>query len=191
MRFTAATFLFGLVATTIAAPTTGISKNKRALTVQSYADFQVSDGVAGNALAEVNANFPVRAHSPRKHTTTDPFQIDTSDLASISAADLEIIKDAREVAEDAETGTGGFNEQIDVAGGKNTAAGTTLQNGKIKNKVLKLQLEVLALQIEQAQGETGLEAKIAEEMTKLNNNIALDEEAAGETSTSVTDTFSG
>jgi hypothetical protein len=29
------------------------------LTVQDYADFQISDGVAGNALDEVNAKFPV------------------------------------------------------------------------------------------------------------------------------------
>jgi len=29
------------------------------LTVQDYADFQISDGVAGNALAEVAAKFPV------------------------------------------------------------------------------------------------------------------------------------
>ncbi len=34
------------------------------LTVQSYADFQVSDGVAGNALDEVNAKFPVRLSPP-------------------------------------------------------------------------------------------------------------------------------
>jgi hypothetical protein len=57
--------------------------------------------------------------------------------------------------------------------------------GKIKNKVLKLQLEVLALQIDQAQSGTDNSDKIAEETTKLNNNIALDAAAAGETSQSV------
>ena len=36
------------------------TKAKRALTSQAYADFQVSDGVAGNALAEVQVKFPVR-----------------------------------------------------------------------------------------------------------------------------------
>jgi hypothetical protein len=30
------------------------------LTVQTYDEFNVSGGVAGNALAEVNAKFPVR-----------------------------------------------------------------------------------------------------------------------------------
>jgi hypothetical protein len=32
------------------------------LAVQTYNDFSVSAGVAGNALAEVNAKFPVRSH---------------------------------------------------------------------------------------------------------------------------------
>lgn len=105
----------------------------------------------------------------------------------MSAADLKIIKDARETAEDAETGTGGFNDQIDAAGDADT---TALQNGKIKNKVLKLQLEVLALQIEAAQGDADQE-KIDEETTKLNKNVALDEEAAGQESVGVTDTFDG
>ena len=63
MRFTAAAFVFGLVAISVATPTPSMlatkTKAKRALTSQSYADFQVSDGVAGNALAEVQANFPV------------------------------------------------------------------------------------------------------------------------------------
>jgi hypothetical protein len=99
---------------------------------------------------------------------------------------LQIIQDARVVAEDAETGTGGFNDEIAAAGDGNT---TALQNGKIKNKVLKLQLEVLGLQIEAAQGNAD-QAKIDEETTKLNSNIALDEAAAGQTSVGVTDTFS-
>jgi hypothetical protein len=99
---------------------------------------------------------------------------------------LKIINDARKVAEEAEVGTGGFNDQIDAAGGDTTA----LQNGKIKNKVLKLQLEVLALQIKAAQGDADQD-KIDEETTKLNKNIKLDEGAAGEASVGVTDTFSG
>ncbi|KAK5468091.1 hypothetical protein LTS15_001064 [Exophiala xenobiotica] len=147
------------------------SQHASVLTAQSYADFQVSDGVAGNALAEVNAKFP----------------IDQTDLANVSDADLQIIQDARVVAEDAETGTGGFNDEIAAAG---DGDGTALQNGKIKNKVLKLQLEVLGLQIEAAQGNVD-QAKIDEGTTKLNSNIALDEAAAGQTSVGVTDTFSG
>lgn len=87
-------------------------------------------------------------------------------------------------AEDAETGAGGFNDAIDAAGSK-TAAGEALQVGKIKNKVLKLQLEVLGLQIEQAQTGKDNTAKIAEETTKLNHNVQLDEDAAGQTSQSI------
>ena len=87
-------------------------------------------------------------------------------------------------AENAETKAGGFNEAIDAAGGKNTAAGKALQNGKIKNKVLKLQLQVLALQIEAAQGKDTA-AKLAAQTKKLNKNVQLDEDAAGQASTSV------
>ncbi|KAF4122554.1 hypothetical protein GMORB2_7546 [Geosmithia morbida] len=139
----------------------------------NYADFQISDGVAGNALDEVNEKFP----------------IDTSDLANVDDADLEIIKTARETAEAAETDAGGFNEAIDAAG-EDTEEGEALQVGKIKNKVLKLQLEVLALQIEQAKGEDNAE-KLEEEQTKLNKNIATDQESAGETSQSVNFTGTG
>lgn len=115
-------------------------------------------------------------------------QIDTSDLASVSASDLQIIQDARVTAESAETGSGGFDDEIDAAGGG--ANTTALQNGKIKNKVLKLQLEVLALQIEAAQG-NGDQSKIDEETTKLNTNVSLDKAAAGQKSVGVTDTFQG
>lgn len=62
MRFSShlAVALLSLSGVSLAAP---IDSTKRAaasvLTSQSYSDFQVSDGVAGNALAEVNAKFPV------------------------------------------------------------------------------------------------------------------------------------
>lgn len=88
-------------------------------------------------------------------------------------------------AEAAETDAGGFNEAIDAAGGTDSAEGQPLQVGKIKNKVEKLYLEVLALQIEQAQTGEDNSAKIAEEQAKLDNNIKLDEAAAGEPSQSV------
>jgi hypothetical protein len=58
-----------------------------------------------------------------------------------------------------------------------------LQNGKIKNKVLKLQATVLELQITAAQGEEDTAEKLAAETKKLNNNIALDVKAAGQAST--------
>jgi preprotein translocase subunit SecF len=106
-------------------------------------------------------------------------------LAGVSADDLAIIKAARVTAEAAETDAGGFNDAIDAAGGTSSAAGQPLQVGKIKNKVLKLQLEVLALQIDQAQSGKDNSAKIAAEQTKLNNNIKIDAAADGEPSQSV------
>ncbi|EAQ93329.1 hypothetical protein CHGG_01564 [Chaetomium globosum CBS 148.51] len=165
MYFKAAV-LFSLLASSIALPmSNGDRKVKRGvLTVQDYADFQVSSGVAGDALAEVNAKFP----------------IDQSDFASVDAEDLAIIKAARETAEAAETQAGGFNEAIEAAGGKNTPEGQALQAGKIKNKVLKLQLQVLALQIEAAQGKDTAE-KLAKQQKKLDKNVKEDEAAAGQT----------
>lgn len=113
------------------------------------------------------------------------FQI--TDLASVSQEDLQTLEDERVVAENAEIGAGGFNERIAAA--TDGAEATALQNGKIKNKVLKLQLEVLTIQIQAAQGSPDDE-RLAEEMTKLNNNIALDAAAAGQEAVGVTDTFS-
>lgn len=175
MHFTTKTFLLVLAAVTSASPLAVQPLRRQATVLQSqtYTDFQVSDGVAGSALDEVNAAFPI--------TGLDP--------ASISEEDVQRLKDARVIAEDAEVGTGGFNEQIDAA----EAAGddtTALQNGKIKNKVLKLQLQVLVLEIEAAQGDPN-DAKLQEQMTKLANNIGQDEAAAGEVSVGVGALFSG
>lgn len=52
-----ATILFSLAVSALALPST--HKRAAVLTKRAYADFQVSDGVAGNALAEVQAKFPV------------------------------------------------------------------------------------------------------------------------------------
>ncbi|KAF4308128.1 putative small secreted protein [Botryosphaeria dothidea] len=171
MHFTTIALFLGLTASSLAAPVTQPSK-RAVLTKQSYADFQISDGVGGDALNEVNQKFPVANMDP----------------AQVTDEDQEIISNAREVAEDAETGTGGFNEQIEAAG-EDTDAGKALQIGKIKNKVLKLQLEILDLQLKQAKGDGDQTAKIAEEQTKLQSNIDQDKEAAGQKSTSVADTF--
>lgn len=62
MHFSTIALFLGLTASSLAAPVPGSANglSKRALlTEQSYADFQVSDGVAGNALQEVNQKFPV------------------------------------------------------------------------------------------------------------------------------------
>jgi len=163
MRFSTLTLLLSLTTSILSAPT-----EKRALKTQSYNQFQVSGGVAGNALAEVNAKFPV----------------DQNNLAGVSNSDLQIIAKAAQVAEQAETATGGFNDAVDAAGIK-TTAGTALQNGKIKNKVLKLQTDVLRLQIEQAQGDTTNAAQLAQQQTKLATNVKLDQAAAGQKSTAI------
>lgn len=60
-----------------------------------------------------------------------------------------------------------------------------MTNGKIKNKVLKLEATVLELQIKAAQGED-TSTKLADETKKLNNNIALDKAAAGGAATKLT-----
>ncbi|KAL1718780.1 hypothetical protein EV715DRAFT_252306 [Schizophyllum commune] len=134
-----------------------------------YADFQISDGVAGDAEAEANAVF------------VDPF--DGVDLASVDETTLDNIQTMREAAEDAETEK--FNSAIEAASGDEADA---LQVGKIKNKVLKLTGEVQALKIKiaQAGGDTAdLEDKLAEEQKKLDTNIATDKKSAGATSQSV------
>lgn len=174
MHFTSKIFLLGLVAVASAGPLARPQRRQAAvLQSQTYSQFQVSDGVAGSALDEVNAAFPI--------TDLDP--------ATISEDDIQRLKDARVIAEDAEVGIGGFNEQIDAAeaAGEDT---TALENGKIKNKVLKLQLQVLVLEIQAAQGDPD-DAKLQEETTKLNNNIQQDQDAAGETSVGVGAQFSG
>ncbi|KAK4251923.1 hypothetical protein VTI28DRAFT_1563 [Corynascus sepedonium] len=165
-----ATVLFSLLASSLALPTANVDRKVKrgVLSVQDYSQFQVSDGVAGNALDEVNAKFP----------------IDPSDYASVSEEDLEILKAARETAEAAETEAGGFNDAIEAAGGKDTPEGQALQNGKIKNKVLKLQLQVMALEIEAAQGKDTAD-KLAEKLKKLDKNVKEDQAAAGQPSQSV------
>ncbi|KAI0683294.1 hypothetical protein BC835DRAFT_1395938 [Cytidiella melzeri] len=158
--------LFGMV---IAAP---VSRRAAAFTELAYADFQISDGVGGNAEAQANAVF------------VDPFS--GQDLATISSATLQAIQNMREAAETAETAQ--FNPAIDAASG---AAADALQVGKIKNKVLKLTGEVQGINIEIAQATaagkdtSSLETSLKAEQTKLNNNIALDKANAGDASKGV------
>ncbi|KAL5594507.1 hypothetical protein BROUX41_001433 [Berkeleyomyces rouxiae] len=174
MYFSKFTILSSLVLSVLAAPTCDLGNTKRAdtLTVKNYADFQVSGGVAGNALAEVDQEFNAAAFR--------------ADPASVSENDIAIMKAARETAENAETEAGGFNEAI-AAAGEDTEAGKNLQNGKIKNKVLKLELQVLLADIEIGQNgnDSSVASKREAELKKLNKNVALDEENAGATSTPV------
>ncbi|KAH7382098.1 hypothetical protein BKA64DRAFT_220552 [Cadophora sp. MPI-SDFR-AT-0126] len=148
-----------LATLSVAAPTP--LKARGVLGTQSYDDLSVSGGVAGDALNEVLAKLP----------------IDTSDLANVDQADIDFLGDVNDIANDAETEA--FNVAIAAATGDEKVA---LQNGKIKNKVLKLEATVLQLQAQAAQGKD-TSAKLAEETKKLNNNIALDKAAAGQPST--------
>ncbi|KAI0799737.1 hypothetical protein BC629DRAFT_1581402 [Irpex lacteus] len=134
-----------------------------------YADFQISDNVAGNAEALSNAVF------------VDPFA--GQDLATVDSATLEAVQNMREAAESAETDK--FNPEIEAASGADADA---LSVGKIQNKVLKLTGEVQALNIQLAQAKaagkdtSSIESKITEEQTKLTKNIATDKKNAGKTS---------
>ncbi|PBK73702.1 hypothetical protein ARMSODRAFT_646010 [Armillaria solidipes] len=158
-------FCFGLVHS---AP---VVLKPRAFELLDYADFQISDGVAGQAAAEANAVF------------VDPF--DNVDLATVDSQTLDDMQTMREAAESAETDD--FNPAIAAASG---AAADALQVGKIKNKVLKLtgEVQVLNIKIAQAQASgddtSDLEDSLAEEQTKLNTNIATDVKNAGQTSQS-------
>ncbi|KAI1001713.1 hypothetical protein K3495_g6488 [Podosphaera aphanis] len=127
---------------------------------QTFNDISVSDGTAGNALEEVNKLFS---------------GIDMNDLASVSLADLEIIKNTHNVAHQAEVEA--FNPAIKAASGAEAKA---LKNGKIANKVLKTVFTVLELQIQIARGIKIEPAKLAEEQKKMQTNIDLDKAAAGQ-----------
>lgn len=117
----------------------------------SYAAFQISDGTAGNAQAEANAVF------------VDPFN--GVDLATVDATTLKAVQTMREAAEDAETSQ--FNPAIEAASG---AAATALQNGKIKNKVLKLTGEVQGINIQIAQAKAA-----GKDTTKLTASLAAEQ----------------
>ena len=96
--------------------------------MRSYSQFQISDGVGGNAQAAANAVF------------VDPFN--NVDLTTVSSDVLTAMNNMREAAESAETDD--FDPQIDAASGADADA---LQVGKIQNKVLKLTGEVQVLNI--------------------------------------------
>ncbi|TVY39850.1 hypothetical protein LSUB1_G004048 [Lachnellula subtilissima] len=167
MHFSAPLAIFLSLTGALAQPTKrAAATSKAVLTVQTYNDFSVSSGVAGNALAEVNAKFP----------------IDQTNFAGVAASDLAIISSAAQLSEQAETATGGFNTAVAAASG---TAATALQNGKIKNKVLKLQTDVMRIQIEVAQGNTAAGSQLAAQQTKLATNVALDKAAAGQAATAI------
>lgn len=136
MQFSASFITFALVALSAASPVPKLSATKTAaacaavattsaaasstatanavvaatgggvLTVQAYNDFQISSGTAGNAEANAKALF---AALP-------------TDLSTVTAADLKIVKGVHNAAEDAEVSA--FNPAIAAASGD---AATALQ----------------------------------------------------------------
>jgi hypothetical protein len=135
----------------------------------SYADFQISDGVGGQAKEQADAVFTSEwylTHGSRpflKHNCyAAPFA--GLDLATVDSATLDAINTMREAAESAETDQ--FDPQIDAASGAEgeqmffslrsandlmsvamVPLADALQVGKIKNKVLKLTAEVQGINI--------------------------------------------
>lgn len=132
----------------------GVSNRCAASSFLSYADFQISDGTAGDAEAKANAVF------------VDPLAgLDLATLDDSVADNMETMRKAAEAAE-----TDDFNPAIDAASGD---AADALQNGKIQNKVLKLTGEVQVLKIKLAKAQAAgddtsdIEDKIAEEQYVL------------------------
>ncbi|CAN9192187.1 unnamed protein product [Alternaria alternata] len=159
--------VLSLAALSVAAP---ISSKRAVLARQSgpvladttYNDISISGGQAGNAQAEAMAVFSA---------------LDLQNPENIDPADLTFLNEVNQVANDAEKEA--FNPAVEAATGDEA---DQIQNGKIKNKVLKLMATVIKLQAQQAQGDDSVADKLAEEMTKLNNNIKQDTAAAGQVS---------
>ncbi|CAG7564361.1 unnamed protein product [Fusarium equiseti] len=155
MKFTS--ILLSLAATAIAAPL-----SKRAVFSQStYDNLSISGGTAGNAQQEALQKL---GGLP-------------TDLSTVEKSDLDFLNSVNQIANDAETDA--FNPAIEAASGEEADA---LQRGKIKNKVLKLTATILKLEAQKAQGDD-VDEKLEEENKKLQNNIAQDQEAAGQAST--------
>ncbi|KAH6614011.1 hypothetical protein C7974DRAFT_294480, partial [Boeremia exigua] len=163
MRFQLTT-VAALVALSTALPTLKVRQSGPVLADTTYNAISISGGTAGDAEAEALAVFSA---------------LDTNNPESIDPADLDFLGAVNDVANDAEKE--GFNTAIAAATG---AEADALAAGKTKNKVLKLMATKIQLEAQQAQGKD-VAAKLAEETTKLNNNIATDKKNAGNPSTAV------
>jgi len=182
MRFSTA-LLVAFASLAIAAPTPNV-KRAAVLTAKTYDEISISGGTAGNGEAEALAVFSALdlndlangKLSQRQHTLI----MFCTDRSIVDPADVKFLGGVNDVGNAAEKGA--FNTAISAASGD---AAQALQNGKIKNKILKLTATSLELQIQAAQGKDTA-AKLASETKKLNNNIALDKAAAGQASTKLT-----
>ncbi|EMD86289.1 hypothetical protein COCC4DRAFT_166459 [Bipolaris maydis ATCC 48331] len=153
--------ILSLSALSFAAPVVVPRQAGAVLKDTTYNAISISGGQAGNAKAEAAARFSA---------------LDLQNLKNINKADLTFLNEVNQVANDAEKEV--FNPAVEAASGD---AATQIQNGKIKNKVLKLTATVIKLQAQQAQGQD-VAAQLAEETKKLNTNIGLDTAAAGQVS---------
>ncbi|KAF3044917.1 hypothetical protein E8E11_005525 [Didymella keratinophila] len=158
------TTIAALAAFTSALPTLKVRQSGPVLASTTYDAISISGGQAGNAEAEALAVFSA---------------LDLNNPGNIDAADIDFLGQVNDVANDAETEA--FNPAIEAATG---AEADALAAGKIKNKVLKLMATKIELEAKQAQGED-VAAKLEEELTKLNNNIATDKKNAGNPSTAL------
>ncbi|CAE6455060.1 unnamed protein product [Rhizoctonia solani] len=146
--------------------TTSVKRQAQIFSLKDYADFQISTGVAGDALSRAEAVFKT--------------PLDGVNLATVSDEDLDNLNTMRGAASKFETTD--FNPAIEAATGENAAA---LQRGKIANKVLKNLGSVMVASIKEAKakaaGEDASEftTKIAEETKKMNKNAATDKADAG------------
>lgn len=158
------TAIAALAAFSSALPTLNVRQSGPVLASTTYDAISISGGQAGNAEAEALAIFSA---------------LDLNNPGNIDAADIKFLGQVNDVANDAETDA--FNPAIEAATGTTAAA---LAAGKTKNKVLKLMATKIELEAKQAQGED-VAAKLKEELTKLNNNIAADKKNAGNPSTAL------
>ncbi|KAH3905213.1 hypothetical protein HBI56_172900 [Parastagonospora nodorum] len=163
MHFQSLTIL-SLAAFAVALPASLQTRQAGVLQATTFNDISIAGGQAGNAEEEAAAAFSA---------------LDLTDPASVSKADQDFLNEVNQVANDAEKEA--FNPAVEAATG---TAAEAAQNGKIKNKVLKLMATVIKLEAQQAQGED-VAAKLAEETKKLDNNIATDKANAGQASTAV------
>jgi hypothetical protein len=136
-----------------------------------YNQWQIADGQAGFALTEAEQRFPIVDRDP----------------LSISDDELTALKNGAALSEASETGKGGSDERIASAKaqGQNTKA---LENGKTKMRVLRHQLDILALQVENARGEDN-QGAIDDAFDAIRGEMAADAGNAGQGSTGISDTF--
>ncbi|KAJ4410725.1 hypothetical protein N0V91_001653 [Didymella pomorum] len=158
------TTIAALAAFTSALPTLKVRQSGPVLASTTYDAISISGGQAGNGEAEALAVFSA---------------LDLNNPGNIDAADIDFLGQVNDVANDAETDA--FNPAIEAATG---AEADALAAGKTKNKILKLMATKIELEAKQAQGED-VAAKLKEELTKLNNNIAADTKNAGNPSTAL------